>query len=135
MSKLQRLLDKDANEIVRDFTDMVERNLRVDYNIKSSFGPQYPQRLHSFQWNQKCVQLYRLKTSQFEKKPVQMTYDVPLYSRSIATETGTIYLTGGYVKHMGVYLKNCYRYDDLFGILNQVSHMNYPHADHSICTI
>ena len=26
-------------------------------------------------------------------------------------------------------------YDDLFGILNQVSHMNYPHADHSICTI
>jgi len=39
MSKLQRLLDKDANEIVRDFTDMVERNLRVDYNIKSSFGP------------------------------------------------------------------------------------------------
>ena len=48
MSKLQRLLDKDANEIVRDFTDMVERNLRVDYNIKSSFGHQYPQRLHSF---------------------------------------------------------------------------------------
>ncbi len=39
MSKLQRLLDKDANEIVRDFTDVVERNLRVDYNIKSSFGP------------------------------------------------------------------------------------------------
>ena len=33
MSKLQRLLDKDANEIVRDFTDVVERNLRVDYNI------------------------------------------------------------------------------------------------------
>jgi len=81
------------------------------------------------------VQLYRLKSGLFEKKPVQMTYDVPLYSRSIATETGTIYLTGGYVKHMGVYLKNCYRYDDLFGILNPVSHMNYPHADHSICTI
>jgi len=39
MSKLQRLLDKDANEIVNDFNDLVERNLRVDYNIKSSFGP------------------------------------------------------------------------------------------------
>lgn len=39
MAKLQRLLDKDANEIVRDFTDVVERNLRVDYNVKSSFGP------------------------------------------------------------------------------------------------
>ena len=48
MSKLQRLLDKDANEIVEDFVDLVERNLRVDYNIKNSFGPHLPQRLHSF---------------------------------------------------------------------------------------
>lgn len=38
MSKLQRLLDKDPNEILGDFKDLVERNLRVDYNIKSSFG-------------------------------------------------------------------------------------------------
>ena len=98
MSKLQRLLDKDANEIVNDFNDLVERNLRVDYNIKSSFGPQISQRLHSFQWNQRCVQMYRLKIGQFEKKQVQMQYEVPLYSRSIATETGTIYLTGGFLK-------------------------------------
>lgn len=54
MSKLQRLLDKDANEIVSDFNDLVDRNLRVDYNIKNSFGPHLPQRLHSFQWNQRC---------------------------------------------------------------------------------
>jgi len=135
MSKLQRLLDKDANEIVNDFNDLVERNLRVDYNIKSSFGPQLPQRLHSFQWNQRCAQIYRLKTGIFEKKQVQMQYEVPLYSRSIATETGTIYLTGGFLKQMGMYLKNCWRYDDLFGTLIQVSQMNFPHADHSICTI
>lgn len=51
VSKLQRLLDKDSNEIIRDYVDLVERNLRVDYNIKNSFGPQMPQRLHSFQWN------------------------------------------------------------------------------------
>ena len=51
MSKLQRLLDKDPNEILQDFNDLVETNLRVDYNIKSSFGTQLPQRLHSFQWN------------------------------------------------------------------------------------
>jgi len=135
MSKLQRLLDKDAIEIVNDFNDLVERNLRVDYNIKSSFGPQLPQRLHSFQWNQRCAQIYRLKTGIFEKKQVQMQYEVPLYSRSIATETGTIYLTGGFLKQMGMYLKNCWRYDDLFGTLIQVSQMNFPHADHSICTI
>ena len=42
MSKLQRLLDKDANEIVEAFNDLVERNLRVDYNIKNSFGPHIP---------------------------------------------------------------------------------------------
>ena len=47
-----------------------------------------------------------------------MTYEVPLYSRSIATERGTIYLTGGYVKNAKVYLKYCYRYDELFGVLN-----------------
>jgi hypothetical protein len=29
---------------------------------------------------------------------VQMQYEVPLYSRSIATETGTIYLIGGFIK-------------------------------------
>jgi hypothetical protein len=27
-----------------------------------------------------------------------MQYEVPLYSRSIATETGTIYLIGGFIK-------------------------------------
>lgn len=51
MSKLQRLLDKDPNEIASEFKDLVERNLRVDYNIKSSFSNLLPQRLHSFQWN------------------------------------------------------------------------------------
>jgi len=38
MSKLERLLDKDPNVILQDFQDLVEKNLRVDYNIKSSFG-------------------------------------------------------------------------------------------------
>ena len=37
VSKLQRLLDKDANEITKDFTNLIETNLRVDYNIKNSF--------------------------------------------------------------------------------------------------
>ena len=37
VSKLQRLLDKDANEIIKDFTNLIETNLRVDYNVKNSF--------------------------------------------------------------------------------------------------
>jgi len=37
VSKLQRLLDKDANEIIKDFTSLMETNLRVDYNVKNSF--------------------------------------------------------------------------------------------------
>ena len=34
-----------------------------------------------------------------------------------------------------MYLKNCYRYDEIFGILQPVSSMNFPHADHSVCSI
>ena len=64
-----------------------------------------------------------------------MQYEVPLYSRSIATENGSIYLTGGYIKHLNMYLKNCYRYDEIFQTLIQVAHMNYPHADHSIVSL
>jgi len=37
VSKLQRLLDKDGNEIINDFQNLIESNLRVDYNIKNSF--------------------------------------------------------------------------------------------------
>ena len=38
VSKLQRLLDKDPNEIVKEFSNLVESNLRVDFNTKNSFG-------------------------------------------------------------------------------------------------
>jgi hypothetical protein len=48
VSKLQRLLDKDPNEIVREFHNLVESNLRVDFNTKNSFGASWIQRLHSF---------------------------------------------------------------------------------------
>jgi signal transduction histidine kinase len=54
MSKLQRLLEKDPNEVLREFEQLVERVLRVDYNIKSSFSAHIQHRLHSFQWNQRC---------------------------------------------------------------------------------
>ena len=52
-----------------------------------------------------------------------MQYEVPLYSRSIATESGAIYLTGGYIKHLNVYLKSCHRYDEIFSTLVSVSNM------------
>jgi hypothetical protein len=38
IGKLERLFDKDPNEVIRDFSDLVEKNLRLDYNIKNSFG-------------------------------------------------------------------------------------------------
>lgn len=46
-----------------------------------------------------------------------MEYEVPLYSRSIAIEDGSLYLIGGYIKNMNKYLNACYRYDELFGTL------------------
>lgn len=42
IGRLERLFEKDPNEIVKDFTDLVERNLRLDYNIKNSFIPNMP---------------------------------------------------------------------------------------------
>ena len=46
--RLQRLIEKDPNEIVQQFGDLVEGNLRVDYKVKSSFVPAMYPRLHSF---------------------------------------------------------------------------------------
>ena len=37
VSKLKRLHDKDSNEIIRDFENLIETSLRVDYNVKNSF--------------------------------------------------------------------------------------------------
>jgi hypothetical protein len=59
--RLQRLLEKDPNEVLKGFSDLVEGNMRVDYNVKNSFIPMIPQRLHSFQWNQRNVQIYKIK--------------------------------------------------------------------------
>jgi len=47
--------------VLKSFGDLVETNLRVDYNVKNSFVPQIPQRLHSFQWNQRHLQVYKIK--------------------------------------------------------------------------
>jgi hypothetical protein len=48
IGKLQRLVEKDPNEIIKDFDDLVQGNLRVDYNVKNSFENMIPWRLHSF---------------------------------------------------------------------------------------
>jgi hypothetical protein len=64
-----------------------------------------------------------------------MQYEVPLYSRSIAIESGEIYLTGGYIKHANSYLNSCHRYDEMFGSLEQMASMHHKHADHSVCCV
>lgn len=70
VSKLQRLLDKDNTEIISEFQNLIESNLRVDYNIKNSFKPGVPSRVHSFQWNQKYAYLFKVHKSEFEKRLV-----------------------------------------------------------------
>ena len=61
-----------------------------------------------------------------------MSYEVPLYSRSIATESGQIYLIGGYIKHANLYLNTCHYYDEMFKSLESVANMHHKHADHSV---
>jgi hypothetical protein len=48
-----------------------------------------------------------------------MEIEVPLYSRSIATEDGGIYLIGGCNKRRNQYLKKCYKYNTIFGTLDE----------------
>ena len=91
--------------------------------------------MHSFQWNQKYAYIYKVHSQAFEKRPVQMEIDVPLYSRSIATEDGSIYLIGGCNKRRNQYLKKCYRYNEIFALLDEKASMIYPHADHSVCSL
>lgn len=64
-----------------------------------------------------------------------MDYEVPLYSRSIATENSIIYLIGGYIKKSNTYLNTCHRYDELFGFLAPKASLRIPRADHSLCAI
>mmetsp|Transcript_26678 Transcript_26678/g.20003 ORF Transcript_26678/g.20003 Transcript_26678/m.20003 type:complete len:89 (+) Transcript_26678:1396-1662(+) len=64
-----------------------------------------------------------------------MDYEVPLYSRSIATEAGRIYLIGGFIKRANKYLNTCHKYDDIFGYLVQRASLKYARADHSLCVI
>lgn len=114
---------------------MIESNLRVDYNIMNSFRPGVPSRVHSFQWNQKYAYLFKVHKSEFEKRLVQMEFEVPLYSRSIATEDGTIYLIGGCNKKRNEYLKKCYKFDNIFTTMEEKAQMIFPHADHSLVAI
>lgn len=64
-----------------------------------------------------------------------MEFEVPLYSRSIATDRGGIFLIGGFIKRQNKYLHTCYRYDELFASLEKKADSFYPHADHSVCSV
>ena len=64
-----------------------------------------------------------------------MDFEVPLYSRSIAIEKGSIYLLGGFIKRHGMYLKDCSRFDEIFNKLESKRPMIHPRADHSVCAV
>lgn len=99
---------------MKDFDSLVETNLRMDYNVKNSFLPGIVSRVHSFQWNQRFSYIYKVQKKHFIKRQVNMDFDVPLYSRSIATEEGRIYLIGGCIKRKNEYLRKCYIFDEIF---------------------
>jgi hypothetical protein len=64
-----------------------------------------------------------------------MDHEIPLYSRSVATDKAQIFLIGGYIKRQNKYLTSCYKYDELFGTLEKRADSFYPYADHSVCAI
>lgn len=66
---------------------------------------------------------------------VQMDQEIPLYSRSIAIENGSIFLIGGFIKRQNTYLKKCFKFDEIFNRLEAKADMFYAHADHTLCAI
>jgi len=64
-----------------------------------------------------------------------MEMDTPLYSRSIATELGHVYVIGGYNRIMNMYLMSCYKWDEMFDKMEIQKSMIQPHADHSLCCV
>ena len=41
VSRLQRLIEQPSERVLREFVELIETELRVDYNIKSSFRESY----------------------------------------------------------------------------------------------
>jgi hypothetical protein len=122
--------EKDPEKIASDFEKYMENLLRTDIVIRPSFRKDAYFKIHSFQWKSRQIHTYNLVNGELETTYIETSFNIPLFSRSIAIENGDIYLTGGLVKPY--YLKTTFFYDEASNSFIKKADMNLPRADHSL---
>ena len=66
--------------------EYVDDLLRFEWRLKDSFQQMAVPQLHSFQWGSKLVHLYDVRGGRLETREISSQFEIPLYSRSVATE-------------------------------------------------
>ena len=122
--------EKDPSKIAKDFDKCINNLLRTDVVIRPSFRESSYFKIHSFQWKSRQIHTYNLVNGELETTYIETSFNIPLFSRSIAIETGDIYLTGGLVKPY--YLKTTFFLDEASNSFTKKADMNLPRADHSL---
>lgn len=122
--------EKNPDKISNEFNQYINSLLRTDVVIRQSFRKDAYFKIHSFQWKSRQIHTYNLVNGELETTYINTSFNIPLFSRSIAIENGDIYLTGGLVKPY--YLKTTFFLDESTNSFTKKADMNLPRADHSL---
>lgn len=122
--------EKNPDKINKEFNQYINSLLRTDVVIRQSFRKDAYFKIHSFQWKSRQIHTYNLVNGELETTYINTSFNIPLFSRSIAVENGDIYLTGGLVKPY--YLKTTFFLDESTNSFTKKADMNLPRADHSL---
>ena len=115
--------------------------IRESDSLKNSLN--HAQHLHFFQDNSKKLHILDLKKAlsldEFSWKEINLNinFKIPIWHRSIMTQQGTIYLTGGsdLESEYKTNLKDVYVYAPFENILKPLAGLNYARNSHGICIL
>ena len=97
--------------------------------------------LHFFQSDSKYLYLLNLEElthqgpAHFTQIPLNITFNVPRFHKSLVTPKGNIYLLGGSIPEQNQKISNIYYYDPRGKDLKTVGNMVNPRSSHSVCYI
>ena len=114
------------------FQEFLKLYLNPDIVIRPSYGKgTYPQ-IHSFQWKSTLLHTYSIRQNTIESTNMITNFEVPLFSRSIAIESGDIYLTGGQLKNIKEYLNMTFKFDQGANTFFRKADMTWTRGDHAL---
>ena len=95
--------------------------------------------MHFFQSDSKFLYLLNLEdiTQQglprFTQQPLNISFNIPRFHKSLITPKGSIYLLGGSIPETNQKIANIYNYDPRAKSLKNMGNMINPRSSHSIC--